>query len=77
MKTIKAAFKWLMSHWGWGWHGHDESKLKYKRISGHRQAVKDYCEEWGLTRKQAKKHTRRANATKANWKKERKRKGKL
>ncbi len=67
MKRIKAALKWLWSHFGWGWHGHSIDKLFHQRSNYDRQALAAYCMEHKITRKAAKKGFRRAAMWRKNW----------
>ena len=62
---IARPFRWLWDHWGWGLY-HDSRFFK-RRLNPERQALADYCREFGLTRKAAKKGFRRAAMDRKNW----------
>ena len=65
LAQIAKPFLWLWTHWGWGLH-HDSRYFK-QRINPGRQALDEYCKEFSLTRKAAKKGFRRAAMFRKNW----------
>ncbi len=57
---IWGGLAWIWQHMGWGWHGYSTDKLHYTKVSGERQSIKAYCNQYGISRKAAKKGARKA-----------------
>jgi len=59
--------KWLWLHWGWGGYKWHPERYRVQIFNPDRQAIKAYCIEHGITRKQAIKGFRKAKMWRRNW----------